>query len=199
MARQSESSAPNTSLEIRARLVDALKLDLEAELLREHSRKHAERIARWVGADKSRLRMLMRLFLKGERRTAQRAAWVVAISAEGHSLLYRPYLKRMLSRMQEPGIHDAVKRSVVRILQDIDIPDNVLGTAANLCFEQLRSAGAPIAVKCFSMTVLAHIAEREPDLGRELRLMIEQQFPYASAGFRARARETLKAIQTYDI
>ena len=173
-------------------------MNLEEELLREHSRKHAEKIARWVGADSGRLKALMRLFLRGEFRTSQRAAWVVAIIAGQHPELFHPYLKKMLSRMQEAGVHDAVKRSVVQILQDIEIPDDLLGATANLCFEQLSSAEAPIAVKCYSMTVLAHIAEREPELGRELQLVIEQQLPYSSAGFRARARETLKAIQLLD-
>jgi hypothetical protein len=169
-------------------------MDLEAELLREHSRKNAEKLARWVGEDRGRLKLLMKLFLTGEPRTAQLAAWVVAILAEGHPSLFRPYLEQMLSRMQEPGIHDAVKRCVVGIMQEMDIPERLLGMVANICFEQLSSADAPVAVKCFSMTVIARIAEKEPDLGRELQLVIEQQLPFASAGFKARAKETLRQL-----
>jgi hypothetical protein len=170
-------------------------MNLEAELLREHSRTHAENIAQWVGKDRSRLNALMRVFLKGDFQIAQRAAWVVSIAAESRPSMFRAYLKKMLSRMQESGVHDAVKRSVVRILQDVDIPDQLLGIAANVCFEQLSSADAPIAVKCYSMTVLTHIASKEPELGRELRLVIEQQLPYASAGFRARAKEVLGQLR----
>jgi hypothetical protein len=170
-------------------------MDLEAELLREHSRKQAEKVARWVGADSARLKVLMQLFLKGEYRIAQRAAWVVAIVGERHPILFRPYLKRMLFRIQEPGIHDAVRRAVVRILQDFEIPRDLLGMAATLCFEELSSADAPVAVKCYSMTVMMHIVKKEPELGRELRLVIEQQLPYASAGFRARAKETLRQLE----
>jgi hypothetical protein len=169
-------------------------MDLEVELLSEHSRKHAEKIARWVGADSERLNQLMQFFLKGEYRIAQRAAWVVTIVAERHSFLLRPYLKRMLSRIQEPGIHDAVKRSVVCILQEIEIPESLLGTVATLCFDELSSAGSPVAVKCYAMTVLARLAEQEPELGGELRLVIEQQMPFASGGFRARAKETLRQL-----
>jgi hypothetical protein len=169
-------------------------MNLEAELLSEHSRKNAEKLARWVGTDRVRLNQLMRLFLKGEFRTAQRAAWTVSIAAERHPLLFRRYLKQMLLRMQEPGVHDAVKRTVVRVLQDVVIPDDLLGMATNLCFAQLSSGEAPIAVKCFSMTVLARIVKREPELGRELRLVIEEQLPFAGAGFRARAKEVLRYL-----
>jgi len=44
------------------------------------------------------------------------------------------------------------------------------------------------------MTVLARIVKREPELGRELRLVIEEQLPFAGAGFRARAKEVLKYL-----
>lgn len=171
-------------------------MDLESQLLREHSKKNTVKIAEWVGDDRRRLSTLMTLFLKGETLTAQRAAWVVSTLAEGHPGLFRRYLGRMLCRLQEPGIHDAVKRAVVRVLEDEDVPRELLGAAATVCFEQLSSAAAPIAVKCYSMTVLLHIAEEEPELGRELQLVIEQQLPYASAGFRARAKEVLNQLRT---
>ena len=170
-------------------------MDLEAELLREHSKRHAEKIARWVGSDQRRLKMLMELFLNGDILVAQRAAWVVSLAAEGDLLPFRRYLKQMLARVQQPGVHDAVKRAVIRSLQSMDIPSELLGSVANVCFDQLSSAQAPIAVKCFAMTVLARIAVKEPELERELRLVIEQQLPFASAGFKARARKTLARLE----
>ena len=171
-------------------------MDLETELLREHSKNQAEKIVRWIGSDQRRLKMLMSLFLTGEYVVAQRAAMVVSTLTDHDPQIFRRYLKPMLARVQEPGIHDAVRRSIVRLLQYIDIPGDMLGTAANVCFEQLGSAGAPIAVKCFSMTVLANIVRKEPELGRELQLVIEEQLPFAGAGFRARAREILRALKT---
>jgi hypothetical protein len=170
-------------------------MDLEGELLKEHSRQNADRIARWVGSDRNRLRLLMDQFLHGEFVTAQRAAWVVGIYAESHPELMRPYVARMLDRIQQEGIHDALKRCVVRMLQWIEIPEPLLGRVANLCFGYLSSGEAPIAVKCFSMTVVARIAEKEPELGRELQLVIEQQIPYSAAGFRARAKDTLNRLR----
>lgn len=169
-------------------------MDLETEILREHSKRQALRIASWVGHDRRRFRRLMELFLKGDRLITQRSAWVVGICADNHPELVRPHLKPLVKKMQEPGVHDAVKRNVVRILQTADIPNDLLGTVATLCFEYLGSVNEPIAVRAFSMTVLAKIAQREPDLMRELRLVIEQQLPYGSAGIRARARRVLKML-----
>jgi len=133
----------------------------------------------------------MNLFLDGESVVTQRLAWVVGICADANPELVRPYLRQMVQKMQEPGVHDAVKRNVVRMLQCIDIPSDLLGTVATLCFDYLSTMETPIAVKCSSMTVLARLAEKEPDLGRELRLVIEQQLPFEGAAFRARARKIL--------
>lgn len=169
-------------------------MDLEAEILRDHSKLHAERLADWVGADRKRFRRLMELFLRGDYRVTQRSAWIVNICAENHPELIHPYLQRMITRMQEPGVHDAVRRNVVRILQFVEVPERLLGTVATICFEYLSSSTQPIAVKAFSMIVLGNIARREPDMKRELQLVIERQLPYASPGFRACARKVLKKI-----
>jgi hypothetical protein len=130
-------------------------MNLESEILREHSRVQALRLARWVGSDRQRFRNLMTCFLRGDYRTTQRSAWIVGICAERHPELVGPYLGKMLGRMQEPGVHDAVRRNVIRLLQTAEIPRSLLGTVADICFRYLAAADTPIAVKAFSMTVLA--------------------------------------------
>jgi hypothetical protein len=172
-----------------------MSMDLKAEILREHSKLHAESLADWVGADRKRFRKLMELFLRGDHRVAQRSAWVVNICAESHPELIRPYLQQMIARMQQPGVHDAVRRNVVRILQFVEVPERLLGVVATACFEYLSSPAQPIAVKAFSMVVLGNIARKEPDMKRELQLVIEQQAPYASAGFRSCARKVLSRLR----
>ncbi len=170
-------------------------MNLESEILKEHSKRQAIRIARWIGNDKVRFRQLMQLFLRGENRVTQRAAWIVNICADSNPSLIRPYLEKVILRMQEPGVHDAVRRNVVRILQFIEIPPKLMGRVATLCFEYLYSPKAPIAVKAFSMTVLANIAKQEPDLKREVRMAIEHQPPDSSTGLCARARHVLKSLE----
>ncbi len=170
-------------------------MNLEAEILREHSKRQATRIAEWVGSDRKRFKQLMGLFLKGEYRVTQRSAWIVNICAEKHPVLIRPYIGKMIRRMQQPDVHDAVRRNVIRILQFVEIPRALLGTVATVCFNYLASPEQPIAVKVFSMTVLGNIARKEPDLKRELLLVIDQQLQYAGAGFRSRAKRVMTMIK----
>jgi len=184
---RSQPSRPATAT--RTRL-----LNLEEEILKEHSKRQAVRLTLWIGNDESRFAELMRLFLKGDYRVTQRAAWIVSGCAEHHPDLIRPWLGKMIKRMQQPGVHDAVRRNVVGVLRFVDIPAALLGTVATVCFEFLADQDQPIAVRAFSMTVLGKIALREPGLKPELRLLIEQSLPYGSAGFRSCARNVLKQI-----
>jgi hypothetical protein len=85
-------------------------MDLESEILKEHSRRQAERIASWVGGDRRRLDRLVKLFLSGEYRVTQRAAWPISICADRYPAMIRLYIPQLVRRMQDPGVHDAVKR-----------------------------------------------------------------------------------------
>ncbi len=169
-------------------------MNLESEIMREHSRRQASKIAEWVGSDSARFEALMKVFLNGERRVTQRAAWSVSICAERHPALAVPWLKEMIRKMQQEGVHDAVIRNGLRIMQFVDIPRRLQGSVADICFGYLASPDAPIAARAFSMTVLERIAAKEPELKRELKLVIEQLLPYSGPGIRARARKILKKM-----
>ncbi len=90
-----------------------------------------------------------------------------------------------------------MKRNTVRVLQDIEIPDNLKGILAEKCFEFLTSNQEPVAVRVFSMTILANMAKKLPDLKKELSIIIEDQMPFASAGFISRGTKVLKQIKTW--
>ena len=136
--------------------------------------------------------VLMKYFLQGEEQIAKKSAWIIGHSAELYPELVSPWLKQMIKIMGKPGVHGALKRNVVRLLQFAEIPRSLQGSVANLCFELISSFDEPIAVRTFSMTVLANIAEEEPELRKELEIVVRQMLPYATPAFRARAKKILK-------
>ena len=169
-------------------------MDLEAEILKEHSKRQTVKIAKWIGPDKRRFRQLMELLLHGDRIVTQRAAWILSSCYEFHPQLVTPWLPDLIKKMQEPDVHDAVKRNVVRLLACTDIPQSLLGTVTSQCFDYLNSVDAPIAVKVHSMSVLQRVAEKEPDLKHELQASIELMIPYVGPACRARARIVIKQL-----
>ena len=170
-------------------------MDLKTEILREHSKRQSLRIAAWVGRNRWRFKQLMELFLHGEYRVTQRSAWVVSHIGMKHPKLITPWLPAMLKRMQEPGVHIAVKRNVLRVLAEIPIPQALLGRVVSICFDELGKPESPTAVRVYSMQTLGKIAEREPGITRELRDSMERMLPYGGAGIQSCATKVLKRLE----
>lgn len=168
-------------------------MNIKDEILREYSKQQVTKIADYVGNNPKKFAELMHLFFDREYRTCQRAAWVVSHCTDRHPGLAEPYVRPMIMNLKKE-VHVAVVRNTLRILQFMDIPGALLGEAADITFKLLQSKDQPIAVKVFAMTVLANICKKVPGLKNELTLLIEDQMPYASAGFRSRGSKILKQL-----
>lgn len=169
-------------------------MELEQQLSKEHSRKVTMRIVDWIGSSQSRFDELVRIFLNSEYRTVQRAAWPLSYCVQRHPVLVKKHLKKIINNLNKPGIHDAVKRNTVRFLQGIDIPKALHGEVMDICFRYVSSPEEAVAIKAFSLTVLQNLAKHYPDIIPELKLVIEEQMPHATAAFRNRAGKILKSL-----
>ncbi len=169
-------------------------MNFKEEILREHSKAQVMRIVAYIGADAERFAQAMKLFLEGDYRVTQRISWVVSHCASAHPWLMMPYLEPMLQNLlQKTNLHDAVKRNTIRILQFVEIPEDLQGLAAQVCFQYLGDPKIPVAIRAFSMTVLAKIAKQHPGLQEELKIIVEDQLPYQSPAFVSRAKQILKS------
>ena len=170
-------------------------MNLKEIILKEHSKRQCEKIVAYVGTNPSRFSQLVDLFLAGPYRVTQRAAWPLSHCVERNPALIETHLKKVLKFAATPGGHDAVKRNVVRLLQFIDIPPPLQGQAAVICFQFLSDKKERIAVRVFSMSVLANMAKKLPELKNELIPLIEDQLPFASAAFISRGRKVLNELK----
>ena len=166
-------------------------MHLEKLLAEEHSKKQCDRIVKYIGDDKDRFAELMRIFFKGEYRMTQRAAWPMSYVVRLHPEMITPYFKRLLDNLDKEGLHIAVTRNTLRLLQDVEIPVKYHGRVMSRCFEYVGSPETPIAIKAFSLTVLENLSGKYPDIVPELKLMIEEQWDMAPPAFRVRARKIL--------
>lgn len=170
-------------------------MELRDTLLKENSRANVDLILSWIGGDATRFGQLMQLFLHDEYRVVQRAAHVIGTIADTQPDLLRPHLAVMVERMQEPGLPVAVKRNVVRVLQFLEIPEALHGPVMNTCFELLADPKESVAVRAFSMTVLANLAKHYPEIRQELKVLIEDGLEQdVSPGFKSRALKTLNRL-----
>src|SRR6266481_1632443 len=171
-------------------------MDLKQAALKEHSKAQCNKIVKYIGDDPRKFSDLVDVFLAGPYRVSQRIAWPLSCCIEENTTLIHPHLTKILKYSQQPGVHDSVKRNVVRLLQFIDIPKKHQGAVAEICFKFFNDKKEPIAVRVFSMTVLANLAKAIPELKNELIPIIEDQLPYGSAGFISRGRKVLKELKS---
>lgn len=172
-------------------------MDLHTALLEEQSKIHANYIAGWIGDDPQRFKLLIALFLGTESRVIQRAAWVLGLVAEKYPSQILPYLSLMLERCTDKQAPVAIRRNVTRALRFISLPEELHGTAMNLCFELLADPAETVAVRCFSMDILAALSVSYPDIQPELRTIIEDVMAYGqpTPGFSSKAKKILKLLR----
>lgn len=169
-------------------------MEIEKVLLKGHSKALTSKIVHYIGADQNRFNTLVTIFLAGPYRLTQRAAWPLSNCVCQHPFLIDPHFASLLKMLKKPGIHDAVKRNIMRLFQFVDIPKRYQGQTIGHCF-QLMDPKEPVAVRVFAMTVLANLTRQHPDLKKELKLTIEDQLPFGSAAYLSRSKRILRQLE----
>ena len=169
-------------------------MDLRKQLLKDHSKENTSLIVDHLLEHHHEVPELMHIFLHESYRLIQRAAWVVGDLARSKPELISPYIPQMIQNLKKPGIHDAAKRNTMRFLQEVEINEEDWGEALDIAMKFLESNEEAIAIKVFSMTVAFKIIKKIPELKDELKMTIEDQMPYGSAGFKNRGQKIITAL-----
>lgn len=152
-------------------------------------------IANYIGTDQARFDTLLEIFLGDDPKLNVSAGQTISYCSDRHPELVVPHYRRLLTNLQKPKLHAAVKRNTVRMLQDADLPEDLLGLAAEICFTYLDDPKEAIAVRIFSMTVCYNICLKEPDLAHELKIILEDHIPHGSTGFKNRGKKILTKLK----
>jgi len=167
-------------------------MNIKDAISTEHSKQQRDKIAAYVGTDKKRFALLMKIFLEADYRIAQRASWPVGHIIENHPEMVTPYYGKLLALLKNKEVHPAVLRSITRLFQFTEIPKRYQGKLMDTCFKFLLSNCIPVAVKAFSITILEQLAIDYPEIIPEIKLAIEENKDRASPSIRARAKNILK-------
>ncbi|TAH00309.1 MAG: hypothetical protein EAZ16_13820 [Sphingobacteriales bacterium] len=163
-------------------------------LLAEHSKAQCNRIVKYVGTNQQRFDELFQLFLSDEYRVVQRAAWPVSYAVIAHPALIQKHFTRLIKNLEKPGIHTAVKRNSIRLLQEIPVPKRYHGKLMDICFSYIATPAEAIAVKAFSLTVLQNLSDQYPEIIPEIKLLIEENYDRETPAFKSRAKQFLQKI-----
>ena len=167
-------------------------MNLREEILARHSKDQTNKIIAWIGHSQKRFDELVHLFLNDEYRVVQRAAWPISIIAETQPQLVKKHLPVFVVLLRKPGLHNAVRRNITRLLQYISIPEKLKGDVMDACFSFICDVQEKAAVKAFSLTILEKLANEFPEILPEIITVIEDRWDFETAAFHSRARKILK-------
>jgi hypothetical protein len=166
-------------------------LIIREELLRGNSLANATIIAAYACTSHSNFKELMVCFLSPEYRVAQRAAGAVSICVKNDPLIIQMHIHQIVTQLTRLDVNDSVKRNSLRMLQEVEIPEEFHGEIMNACFAFIEDPATPVAIKAFSLTILYNLSEQYPEIKSELQLIIEERLATETAAFKARARKIL--------
>jgi hypothetical protein len=169
-------------------------LNIREEIIKEHSKEQAMRVAEYACASAKNFRELMRCYMEADYRISQRAAWSVSWAARKNPVLVKPHLKAIVGQLQRKNVHDAVIRNAVRVLEAIDIPEELHGEVMNACFGFIETPSTAVAIKAFSLTTLFNLSKQYPEIKAELKLIIQERWDTETAAFRSRGKKILAAL-----
>ncbi len=168
-------------------------MNLREELLSNYSLTQATKIGAWAVESPNNLKSLMDSFLATEKIIVQRASWAASKAYDLKPQLFDTYIPQLIGCLDEP-IHGSVRRNSLRILQSMQIPEKHQGELIDKLFAMLHDPKEECAVKAFAMTAAFNIVQHFPELGNELKIIIEDQLPFATPSFRSRAKRITKKL-----
>ena len=164
------------------------------EVIREHSKRNTIRVSEIIAGNKRLLSQIIDFVMDKDMEISRKSAWVMRCCYENNPESLDPYLSLLIRHLKKNAIHDAVKRNILGILKTAVLPDKEKGNLVNICFRFLGSASEPVSVKAFSMDILFRIGTNEPSILNELRIIIEDQIPYGSGGFKSKGQRIITEI-----
>ncbi len=169
-------------------------LTIQNLLATNHSKANTDRIIHTIGSDVILFEDLIKIILGKNTELARRAAWVFSEIAPDFPQICYLHWSALLTLVGQTNTHDAIKRGFFSALQQLNAPQEHLGETVQLCFEHLTNRQAAIAIRVNAMTSLVNMAQVLSELKPEIRLILEDELTFGSAGFVSRARREMRRL-----
>ena len=160
----------------------------------EHSKAQTLKIVSYIDTDTDRLSILIDIICGSDKLLAQRGAWVLSHIGDAQPAFVIPYLPQLLNAAERPN-HQAVRRSITRLIDRLETPEDLDGRVFDLCFKLAQSTKEDVAVRCFSLGGLERIALKYPELKPEVIELTKAFTSNDSAGMRSRGKRVANTLK----
>lgn len=169
-------------------------MDLRSEISQRFGHEKSQFLAHYIVTDEAHFAELIGYVLSDDEEVSKYSCWLISPCMDLAPAIIQPHLGPLIQHLAKPNLVDGTVRSIVKALSKTDIPEDLQGHALQHCFELLLDPQQPVSIQVHAMQTVFNISKNEPDLLRELREVIEAGMPHGTAGYKARGRHILKAI-----
>lgn len=167
---------------------------VEELLVEAHSKKQVRKIIFAVDGDQKQFDLLMKIFLGKDEELARRAAWALSYIAIKHPSLVKKWLRKILANLSRPNQHAAIYRNTFRFLETIEIPENHAAGALDAAYNFILNRSHPVAIRAFALSTAMNVVRRHPELGDELKVVVNAVISEESPAIRSRSRRVLAEL-----
>jgi hypothetical protein len=166
-------------------------------LLSDRSKENCDRIYSYIRENPESIQEYMDCLLPENQQLNQNAAWVLHSFTDHIPQLLDNWQIKLLEKCKEEGIHDGVKRAIIRHWGDYGFPETIEGEVYDLCLRCLEGNEA-IGIKAHCMYACSRVVERYPELKSEFEAVIKallEKYGHESPGIKSRGEKVLKMLK----
>ncbi|MBN1186656.1 MAG: hypothetical protein JXB49_30545 [Bacteroidales bacterium] len=139
---------------------------------------------------------LVEMAFSGKPKYSERACRIMAMVNQSNKDLVKPYVKKIIHSLN--SLNSSKQMNLLYLLIDHAYPldDDELGILVSFCFDKVAAEKVTPGVKVLSLEVLLVIIKFIPELKDELIILIQDQLPKNSAGFKVRGNRALRFLSS---
>ncbi len=103
-----------------------------------------------------------------------RAAWVLFHSMKRNDQRFFPFIHQMI--MAIPGKNDGHQREILRIIEQLEVPEEHEGVLFDLCMTIWEQTGRIPSLRLFAFRTICRIASKYPELKSELSFITQSHY-----------------------
>lgn len=178
-------------------------MNLEKQILKEHSVKNAELISDYIESNPEILFELLKIVLEGDKLLSQRSAWVLGKFSNEFYFELIIHIDYIISEVKNAK-HVAVSRNFARVFMILTdknyiqyLSDKQIDSIVEISFGWLISGKEKAAVVAFSMYTLMNLLKIRNWIVPELEIYIVNNMPGSLPSFQAAGKKVIKAIKLF--
>lgn len=169
-------------------------MDMREKFVKWLGKEHMPEFADYFISNPDKMPELISYCMDPKDGVDMRASWILNHIAQKKPELVLPYMPELVEYIKG-DVHTGVKRHVMRIFEEADIPEDLEGELYDLCVEFIMNTKLPVAVPAFAMTVGVKICKKYPELSEEFLEVCRNLSESKSPAIKLRLRKVVKALE----